>query len=136
MVPENFGVNIHFTGDGTPDLVLIKAAGFSLIRMDMMWRAIEKVRGQYDFSAWDKLYASCKAHSIRPLFILGYSNSLYPKDFDTTAYLDGYAKFVQSAAKHFQGDNIIWEVGNEPDLDGLTAAQYMKLSRLPRVPSV
>lgn len=55
VVPQCVGVNIHFTGTPTRDLDGLKQGGFGWIRMDFVWSEVEKVKGQYDFSAYDTL---------------------------------------------------------------------------------
>eukprot|EP01052_Picozoa_sp_SAG31_P051979 SAG31_NODE_12604_length_930_cov_1.143201_1_plen_154_part_10 len=54
------------------------AKAFKLARMDFHWSTIERVKGEYDFSAYDGLLAVMKAHGIRPYWILDYGNPLYP----------------------------------------------------------
>src|SRR5712692_3711825 len=72
--PEGLGVNIHFTDPQPGEIKMIADAGFRWVRMDFIWRATEKTRGQYDFSAYDRLMSALDEFKIRALFILDYTN--------------------------------------------------------------
>src|SRR5205085_12703443 len=53
VIPQGVGVNIHFVRGHEKDLDRIAAAGFKFIRMDFGWGGIERMKGQYDWSAYD-----------------------------------------------------------------------------------
>jgi hypothetical protein len=78
---------------------------------------IEKKRGEYDFSPWDRLLASCEKFGIRPMYILDYSNPLY--DNNESPHSDegvaAFAKWAAASVVHFRGHHIIWESYNEPN---------------------
>src|SRR5207248_651751 len=80
VVPDGLGVNIHFTDPRPGEMAMLAAGGFKLVRMDFAWGAIEKERGRYDFSAYDRLMAALAPHHIRAQFILDYSNRFYDND--------------------------------------------------------
>jgi MYXO-CTERM domain-containing protein len=134
---ERLGVNIHFTSDDRA-LDLVKAAGFSWIRMDLGWAGVERVKGTYDFSAFDTLVASAEARSMHTLLILDYGNPLYtaaamtpPTSPDAVA---GFGAYAEAAAKHFAGRDVMFEVWNEPDIPQFWApaadtAQYEAVLR-------
>lgn len=117
VVPQCVGVNIHFAGAPARDLDGLAAGGFGWIRMDFAWSAIEKVRGQYDFAAYDTLVAGLAARHIRPLFILDYGNDLYqagaPRSSEARA---AFARFAAASVTHFKGKPILWEIWNEPNI--------------------
>ena len=117
VVPEGFGVNIHFTDPQPRELRMISEAGFRWVRMDFKWDATEKERGHYDFSAYERLLTGLDAHGIRPLFILDYGNPLYDDGAPprTEATRAAFARWAVAAAKHFGGRGILWEVYNEPN---------------------
>ena len=55
-IPQSFGVNIHFVdGDLPENMAYLQKAGFGWVRVDMSWESIERQRGVYDFSAYDRL---------------------------------------------------------------------------------
>jgi polysaccharide biosynthesis protein PslG len=127
------GVNIHFTAGHDKDLDMIAAAGFKIIRMDFGWQSTEQQKGVYNWSAYDELTASLNKRGIRALYILDYSNSLYEEQTESKDPISGkitksvsaphhpesveaFAKWAAAAAAHFRGNNIIWEIWNEPNI--------------------
>ena len=117
ILPDGLGVNIHFTDPRPGEMKMLADAGFRWIRMDFHWGSIEKVRGAYDFSAYDRLLAALAPYHIRALFILDYANDLYdgglaPHTEDGRA---AFARWAAAAVQHFAGHGILWELWNEPN---------------------
>ena len=110
------GVNIHLLRDDHA-LDLAHAAGFTFVRMDMMWANIER-NGRYRFGAYDALLRSLDARGMGVLWILDYghpdhgSASGPPR---TPQDLAAFGSFVEAAAAHFKGRNVRYEVWNEPN---------------------
>lgn len=150
------GVGVHFNEiylkdiNDEKDLEMIAAAGFRLVREDFRWDKIERNRGEYDWSEYDRIAAGLERHGLRPYFILCYSNPLYeqavtnlnpaggganrvtlsPQHLESIA---AYARWAAAAAEHFHGQRVIWEIWNEPN--GVSfwkpkpdAAQYTALA--------
>jgi hypothetical protein len=132
VIPNGFGVNIHFVGGREEDLDLIAAAGFKFVRMDFAWTAIEKQKGKYDWSEYDQLMANLDKRGVRALFILDYSHHLYEEEVTSPHPITGathrttaspqhpesiaaFARWAAESAKHFHGRHIIWEIWNEPN---------------------
>jgi len=119
-VPDGLGVNIHFYEGNEKDLSMLKDAGVGIIRMDVSWVGIEKSKGEYDFSRHDKLIEDMNKLGIRILFIIDYGNPLY--DDGMAPYTEegrkAYAEFCSALAERYAGKNIIWELWNEPNIDG------------------
>ena len=119
VIPSGFGVNIHFRGE-PHDLNLIAEAGFKFIRMDLVWEAIEKKKGTYEFekSGYDALTEGCSTRGINILYILDYSNRLYESDNSvrTEEGREAFAAFAEAAARRYSGKKILWEIWNEPNL--------------------
>ncbi len=133
VVPQCVGVNIHFTGAPARDLDGLQAGGFGWVRMDFAWDSIEKVRGQYDFAAYDALVAGLAARRIKPLFILDYGNDLYQTGAPRTPEARAaFARFAASSVTHFRGKPILWEIWNEPNGNfwkpQANAAEYGRLA--------
>jgi beta-xylosidase len=129
----NSGVNIHFTKGHERDLDMIAEAGFKFIRMDFTWQSTEREKGVYDWSAYEELTENLNKRGIRALYILDYSNPLYEDKVESKDPLSGqiqkgiaaprkpesieaFAKWASAAVKHFRGNNIIWEIWNEPNI--------------------
>lgn len=117
IVPDGFGVNIHFTGAPKQDLDGLAKLGVRWIRMDFFWAGIEKTRGVYDFTAYDTLTSALAARHIRPIYILDYENSLYEQGSPSTPEARAaFARFAAAAATHFAHAGVVWEIWNEPNI--------------------
>jgi len=119
VIPNGFGVNIHFTGE-PKDLDIICDGGFKFIRMDFSWSGIEREKGVYNFQStgYDALTEACIKRGISMLYILDYSNRLYESEQSvrTPEGRLAFAAFAEAAAKRYAGKNILWEIWNEPNI--------------------
>ncbi|HXT41085.1 MAG TPA: cellulase family glycosylhydrolase [Candidatus Angelobacter sp.] len=133
VLPAGVGVNIHFTRGHERDLDMIAAAGFRFIRMDFGWAAIERKKGEYEWSEYEELTASLEKRGIRPYYILDYSNPLYEETVTGKNPISGaehrdtaspqhpqsvaaFARWAAAAAQHFHGRHVVWEIWNEPNI--------------------
>ncbi len=115
---QGFGVNIHFTEPAPGEIELLKASGVDYVRTDFTWELTEKAVGKYDFSTYDKLVGHLKSAHIRPLFVLDYGNKLYDNGAPRSAKAqDAYAHWTEAVITHFRGEEIVWELWNEPNTD-------------------
>ncbi len=114
---DGLGVNIHFTDPQPGELEMIAAAGFKWVRNDLTWGATERERGQYDFSAYDRLVAALEAQKMHALFILDYDNRLYDGGLSpsTDEGRAAFARWAVAVVSHFKGKGCIWELWNEPN---------------------
>lgn len=127
------GVNIHFVRGHTKDLDMIESAGFRFIRMDFVWQNIEREMGVYDWTAYDELTSNLSERGLSAIFILDYSNPLYEESVEFTHQdtgqngkgtaspshkesIEAFTRWSAAAALHFKGENIIWELWNEPNV--------------------
>jgi len=112
------GVNIHFIAPREMDLDMIKYAGINLIRMNFLWSEVEREKGVYSFGEYRRLVDALRKRGITALFILDYGNQYY--DGGVAPYSDvgreAFAKFTLESFKEFKGEDIIWELWNEPNL--------------------
>jgi len=130
------GVNIHFTQDDAA-LDAAHSAGFSWVRMDLLWGVVETSPGVYDFSTYDTLVADLDDRNMKALFILDYGNPLYTASGGSApptnaAAIEAFGAFAEAAASHFAGHQACFEVWNEPNIAGFwppqpSAAQYVAL---------
>lgn len=133
VFPEGVGVNIHFVRGHERDLDMIRDAGFKFIRMDFGWSAIEKKKGEYNWSDYDELTANLEKRGIRPIYILDYGNALYEERMASTNPITkkqvfevaspqhpksvaAFARWAAASAKHFKGHRVVWEIWNEPNI--------------------
>ncbi len=118
MIPDSLGVNIHFTQPEKGEMSRLQALGVRWVRKDFFWGEVEHERGKYDFSRYDALVTRLQANGLQPLFILDYGNALY--DGGLSPHTDegraAFARFAATAARHYRGQAILWEIWNEPNL--------------------
>ena len=133
---SRLGVNIHFTRDAAA-LDAARLAGFTWIRMDLAWADVEIAPGVYDFSGYDQLITDLEARDMRALLILDYGHPLYTGGSNmppiTSTALEAIGRYAETAARHFAGHGICYEIWNEPNTYGFwlpqpNAAQYAALS--------
>jgi hypothetical protein len=133
-VPEGAGVNIHFTDPRPGEMKMLADAGFRWVRMDFAWGAVEREKGKYDFSAYERLLAALEPHKIRALLILDYSNRHYDKGLSPASDegRKAFARWAAAAARHFRARGILWEMYNEPNIGFWkpepNVEQYVKLA--------
>lgn len=140
---DGLGVNIHFTDPKPGELEMIAAAGFKWVRMDLTWAATECQRGEYDFSAYDRLVAALERNKLHAVFILDYGNPLYAEPGDkhpftsragTPEFREAFAKWAVAAVSRYAGKGYLWELWNEPNHAGFwkpkpNAADYIALAK-------
>jgi hypothetical protein len=127
------GINIHFVTGHEKDLDMIAAAGFKFIRTDFVWQGMERVKGVYNWTAFDELVGNLNKRGIRAIGILCYSSSLYEEASNSTNPQTGkvqrgtaspqhpesvaaFARWAAAMAEHFKDSNLIWEIWNEPNI--------------------
>lgn len=117
-VPEGLGVNIHFTDPRPGEMAMLAASGVRWVRMDILWPRIEIKKGQYDFSAYDRLMDALDAHGIRALLIFDDINDLYddgyfPRSDEARA---AFVRWAVASVTRYRGRGVLWEMWNEPNV--------------------
>ncbi|HLN57313.1 MAG TPA: hypothetical protein VK416_02070 [Thermoanaerobaculia bacterium] len=116
---SRLAVNIHFTRDDA-GLNAAKGMGFSRVRMDFPWSAVESTKGVYNFSNHDALVASLAARGMTLHLILDYGNRLYPPTGDpafVSTTVPAFGAYAKAAAAHFAGKGVTFEIWNEANLE-------------------
>jgi hypothetical protein len=139
---DGLGIGVHFKAGASEQLRSIKKLGFRIVRVDLTWNTIEKVKGQYDWTEYDKFLAEIDDNSLRPLLVLGYSNAAYSA-FDASAGTVAspateqarlaFGRWAFEAAQRYGHLNPIWEIWNEPNhprfwLPKPSSDDYVKLA--------
>jgi len=125
-VPLGLGINLYYekalklaeeTKEAEEAIKLMKLAGVGLIRLDLPWSIVEKERGKYDFSLFEKLAKKLVQRGIRPLFILDYANKLYDEGLSphTDEAVEAFSNYAREAVKALSQYDPIWELWNEPN---------------------
>ncbi|MGB2822241.1 MAG: hypothetical protein WBF17_14750, partial [Phycisphaerae bacterium] len=117
-LPDGLGTNIHFTDPKGGEMKMLAEGGFRWLRMDFVWERIERKKGQYDWSPYDRLLAAGEPYGMRFLFILDYSNKLYETDRSvrTAEGRAAMARWAAAAVERYKGRGILWEMWNEPNI--------------------
>ncbi|WP_323122711.1 cellulase family glycosylhydrolase [Burkholderia alba] len=128
----NTGIAIHDIDE--PGLLdAVRDAGFSFVRTDLFWEAVE-TPGGWDFSKYDALVANLAERGLGALFILGYQHPRHsPKQPPTTpAQLAAFRAYAYQSALRYRHDAVRFEVWNEQNhptywLAAPSAAGYRNL---------
>ena len=135
-LPDSLGTNIHFTDEKPGEMKMLAEGGFRWLRMDLGWGGIERRKGVYDWTRFDRLLASGKPYGTRFLFILDYSNTLYEtnRSVRTAEGRSAMARWAAAAVQRYKGKGILWEMWNEPNISGFwkpdpNAGDYVKLAK-------
>jgi hypothetical protein len=145
-----FGVQAKPWRTGPEQLAKIKASGFSYIRYDMWWMQVEKEKGKYDWSDFDRFIGDMRKHHLKSVVILNGGNPVYSEKVrvppaqsfgkswsiaapSTKEAMDAFTAFAVAALKRYGTDDIIWELWNEPDMVAFwppepNAVEYAKLA--------
>ncbi|MEJ5309681.1 MAG: cellulase family glycosylhydrolase [Anaerolineae bacterium] len=125
VIPQPFGVNIHFTRALPGELDLLAKGGFRWVRMDLFWNTVEQEQGRYNFGEYDALVAAMAQRGIRLIFILDYGNPRYDYGFapHSPEARAAFTRFAAAAVRRYRGKGILWEVWNEPNLDHFWSPQ-------------
>lgn len=121
------GVGVHLWNASRPQvdeqLELAVKAGFSIIRWDVPWKAVETSRGILRIPPnWDYVVDSANRKGITSLLILDYGNQSYDngdKPLSKDA-VEGFVRYARYLVEHFRGRVHYVEIWNE--WDGNTGA--------------
>ncbi|EDQ90723.1 uncharacterized protein MONBRDRAFT_24381 [Monosiga brevicollis MX1] len=123
--PLVWGGNIHFTAEQPGEMAQL-AQALKIVRMDFSWARTETERGVYNFSSYDQLLTTTRAHGVRNYWILDFGNSLYSPGAAAPATPEAVAAFARwsvAAMTHFRGQGIIFELYNEPNIPTPASAE-------------
>lgn len=119
-VPMNLGMQTKPYCSSTEDIKDIVTIGAKFIRRGFYWFKVEKEKGKYDFTEYDRILQDADDNGIRVLACLYGSNKLYEDDkrggIQTEEGRKGFANFAAALASHFKERGIIFEIWNEPNL--------------------
>lgn len=124
IIPRGFGVNIN-QPPNEMDVRFIRNAGLHYARIDLLWHVIEREKGVYDFTPFDRTVNLLRQEGITPYFILDYSNPLYEEDKSvvTTEGRFAFVKYAIEAVERYNGLQAFWEIWNEPNLEEFWSPQ-------------
>lgn len=100
------------------DLADVAALGVDVWRYGMPWRLTEPEPGRYDWSLWDRAFAACERHGLKPVVDLCHFG--LPDHYDgfcDPAWVDGFGRYVDAFLARYPEPRWFTPV-NEP---GITA---------------
>jgi polysaccharide biosynthesis protein PslG len=115
-----FGYNDEWHNASATMLDLFDRLQPDFARFGLDWSAVERSRGNYDWSIYDRIYADLRARGIRPLWTLGNAPCFYQdgpcrgKARPGEAHYDRMADFAAATARRYP-DIAAFEVLNEPN---------------------
>jgi len=152
VVGEGYGVQVKEGRTSDAELEKIKEAGLSYVRFAIPWYEVEKGRGSYVWGYFDQFVSRLREKGLKAVIIIngghpsytGYMKAEQAKHSDAAKdypvapasdeAIDAFARFAAKAVEHFGGDDIVWEIWNEPDTGRFWAphvdvAAYVKLAQ-------
>ena len=116
-----YGVCAHITRGEPPSRTceMARQAGIGWVRSDFDWYAIERKKGVWDFSYFDKVVSECEAEGEQLLPILGYS---VPWARPAHEHLDAWEEYVRRVVTHYGRRLPVVEVWNEENTPGFWEA--------------
>lgn len=114
---SRLAVNVHTTTNPSA-IDLASDAGFSVIRLDLLWQHSELTPGVYNFQEFDGFVDALIARGMRLHLILDYTNPLYPGVTDAgfaSITIPAFAALARATARHFAGKHLSYEIWNEPN---------------------
>jgi polysaccharide biosynthesis protein PslG len=119
-IPQSFGVNTHIDdGDVARHIPELQKIGVGWIRQDLDWGDVEKHKGVYNFSSYDRLFNAFTDAHIRIMAIVDYDNPNYDRGLSpyTPQGREAFGRFAEAAAKRYADKKIVWEIYNEPNIE-------------------
>lgn len=121
-IPQSCGIQIKNDTFNVETIQLAHDLGFRILRKGMYWSSIEKEKGKYTFAEYDPKMAKARELGMLTVFTLfGSNQKLYDNGGSDRAIIteesrQGFARAAAAAAAHYKGQNIIFEIWNEPNV--------------------
>jgi hypothetical protein len=114
-VTEGFGVQLkHGHRASAENLDEVRKLGLRWVRRGFLWQSVEKEKGQYDFTHYDRFMEDCKARQLRVLGCIALGNKLHGHVKDPEGR-EAYAKYAAALAERYKDYDVVWEIWNEPN---------------------
>lgn len=103
------------------DLEWIDEAGIRTVRGDFLWHLIERTRGQFDFTAYDRRVSESSRAGVEQIAILLYGNPWATSKTDDDPHYPpddpaDFARYVKKTVAHYKGKIRDFEIWNEPNV--------------------
>lgn len=132
----NKGVATHYSFGNTEkrDMDFLKSANMRVVRDEILWKDVERIKGKYDFTYYDVYLSELAAKNMDFVAILGYENPLYCVGAPTTdESIRAFSEYAAAVAENYPQIEA-FEIWNEPDLETFwkrppSAQEYINLVR-------
>jgi len=115
-VPYGWGVQLKRHSNSSESLERIKKLGLTWVRHGFHWEAIEKKKGVYDFSEYDRVVKESHAKGLKMIGCIAFSNvEIYGTHAKDEPGRSAYARFAATLVKRYKDYDIVWEIWNEPN---------------------
>lgn len=105
-----------------------EALGADWLRLDVKWEYAQKSsNGGFTWTDIDRVVAAANRHGIEVIGVLNDAPSWADKSFASASTREAFSRFAGEAASHFGGNIDHWEIYNEPNMRGITPANYTAL---------
>ena len=115
-IPQSCSVQLKGNNTKAADLDQVRAAGFKFVRRGFIWASVEKTKGVYDFSEYDRLVKDCEDRGLSLIGCIALNNEKLYGHVKDEPGRTAYAKYAAALAEHFKGHKILWEIWNEPNV--------------------
>ncbi|HAX91673.1 MAG TPA: hypothetical protein DCY07_05640, partial [Rhodospirillaceae bacterium] len=133
-IGEGYGVQVKEARTTDEELTMIKDAGLTYVRFVIPWYEVEKGRGSFVWGYFDTFVKRLREQELKAVIVLGGGHPAYTKEIkapegnidgaetyllapSTPESVAAFARYAAKTVSHFGGDDIIWELWNEPDSD-------------------
>ena len=117
IVPNDFFGFVHVVNSYTlEEINHASNLGADWILETFYWSRIEKEKGIFDFSRYDKWVEPAKINGKKVVAVLAYSNDwISNKRYVSNNDIPHYLNFIEATVKHFKGKVDAWQIWNEPN---------------------
>ena len=121
-VPNTIGVQLKNEDMSQAQLNKLATCGYGFVRKAITWSSVEKTKGVYDWTQMDSWVNSIETRGLSILMTIVWNNRLYEDQYDRAIVTEegrqAFAKFASDVVTHYKGKNIVYEIWNEPNLNG------------------
>ncbi|WBU58187.1 family 1 glycosylhydrolase [Paracoccus sediminicola] len=113
------------TAEMNAEIADYKELGVDWVRLDIHWSLVQpKENGGFDWSLVDKVFNALDAAGIKIAAVLNNTPDWVSEKLNSAGDRQAFADFAGAAAQRY-GDMVNhWEIFNEPNMKGITPANY------------
>lgn len=110
------------------DLADYQALGANWLRLDIRWDYAQSRAGaNYVWTSVDRVVNAARDHGIKVIGELSDAPGWTDASMASASARTAFSQFASAAASHFSGRIDHWEIYNEPNMKGITPANYTSM---------